>query len=251
MSFYCVVAQHDTEIFNSYLRPGLQKWKVDTAISTNTDPNVEESIFRKYNDAVINLINKTDNPLQAKDVVCFCHEDVKILDPFFVPKVELAFEERDDIGLCGVVGATELGDSGAWWHNKTENMRGHIIQQHGEQNNHLIKGMVGFFDDLAVIDGLCFFVRGSLFMDGMRFDDKTFDGFDFYDIDICISVLEKGFKIGCADILLQHRSIGDVTSKKGWYQSRDKFLSKWKAKDITFPITQKTFINDNIKSVEV
>jgi hypothetical protein len=251
MSFYCVVAQHNPDIFNDYLMPGLQKWEIDTAISMDADSNKTESIFAKYNDGIKKLLEKTDNPIKEDDIICFVHEDVKIIDPFFIPKIELVFKERGDIGLCGVVGATELIETGAWWQTKAENLRGHIIQEDDGKITHLLKGMVGFFDEMAVVDGLCFFMRGSLFMDGLRFDDRTYDGFDFYDIDTCITVLEKGFKIGCADILLQHRSIGDVSKRKSWYDDRDKFIAKWKAKGIKFPITQKTFINDNIKSVEV
>lgn len=248
---YMVVAQHNPEVFEQYVMPGLQKWELETAVSMDSNPNKSDSIFFKYNDGVKTLLGKTNSPVSENDIIGFCHEDVKIIDPFFIPKIQLVFDERGDIGLCGVVGASQISDSGAWWHNKPEDMRGHIIQENGETRSHLAKGQVGFFDDLVVVDGLLFFVRASLFMDGLRFDQPTYDGFDFYDVDTCISVLEKGFKVGCADILVQHRSIGDVSAKKGWYESRDKFVAKWKAKGIAFPITQKSFITDNITTVEV
>jgi hypothetical protein len=246
-----VISQHNDEIFRNYLLPGLQQWGLQSCICTDETPGTIESIFDKYNTGINKLVNNEDAKLTDDDIVAFCHEDVKILDPAFLPKVEMVFKERGDIGLCGVVGATEIVETGAWWHAKPDKMRGHIIQENGTTVAHLIKGPIGFFDDLAITDGLCFFIRGSLLINGLRFDNATYNGFDFYDIDTCLSVLEKGFKIGCADILLQHRSVGDVSKKKDWYASKDKFLQKWKNKKFAFPITQKTFINDNIKEVEV
>lgn len=251
---YFVIAQNNDEIFKNYLVPGLQQWELKSCICTDEVPGVIESIFQKYNAGIDKLVGNAEyEPLKNEDIVAFCHEDVKLLDPNFVHKVELVFAQREDIGLCGVVGSTEIGESGGWWHAKPEisKLRGHIIQENGATASHLIKGPIGFFDDLAVVDGLCFFIRGSLLINGLRFDQSTYDGFDFYDLDICLSVLEKGFKIGCADILVQHRSIGDVSKKGGWYSSRDKFIRKWKSKNLTFPITQKSFIADNIQEVEV
>lgn len=247
---YFVVAQHSNETFKEYLLPGLQKYEIVCCICTDTVIGIPESIFIKYNAGIEKLIADKE-PLKDDDVVAFCHEDVRILDPFFMQKLELVFKERGDIGLCGVVGATEIGDTGAWWHNPPANMRGHIIQENGSSANHLIKGLVGYFDDLVAVDGLCFFIRGNLLLNGLRFDTTTYNGFDFYDIDTCVTVLEKGFKVACADILLQHKSIGDVTKRKGWYEAKDKFIAKWKAKGFSFPLSQRLFLNDNIKTVEV
>ena len=248
---YFVICPNNDDVFKEYLLPGLQKLETTCCICTDQTPGVPESIFSKYNAGIVKLIADLNQPLKDDDIVTFCHEDVRILDPVFIQKVELVFKERGDIGLCGVVGATEVSESGAWWHNQPNNMRGHIIQENGSSSSHLIKGLVGFFDDLIAVDGLCFFIRGNLLLNGLRFDQKTYNGYDFYDIDTCASVLEKGFKIGCADILVQHRSIGDVGKKKGWYEAKDLFLKKWKAKGFTFPLSQKSFLNDNIKTVEV
>ena len=249
---YFIISQNNDEIFKNYLVPGLQQWEIKSCVCTDSVPGVTESIFQKYNAGIERLITNVDcDRLKDEDVVAFCHEDVKLLDPYLIQKVEMLFAERGDIGLCGVAGTTEIGESGAWWHAKPEKLRGHLIQENGAAATHLVKGPVGFFDDLVAVDGLCFFIRGSLLINGLRFDQNTYDGFDFYDIDTCLTVLEKGFKIGCADILLQHRSIGDVSKKGGWYTAKERFIKKWKDKKLAFPITQKTFIDDNIKAVDV
>lgn len=242
-----IVAHNDDKVFSEYLMPWLQKWNLTCSMVSDSVKGVTETIFQKYNAGIKCQI---DNGLKDDDVVAFCHEDVKLIDPNLIPKIELAFSEKSDLGLLGVVGATELSESGAWWHNKPENLRGHIIQENGKTAGHLIKGAVGYFDDLVVIDGLCFFVRGSLLINGLRFDER-YVGYDFYDIDTCLTVLEKGFKVGVADILVQHRSVGDVSGKASWTQNKDTMIAKWKEKGMTFPLTQKQFLNDNIKTVEV
>jgi len=133
-------------------------------------------------------------------------------------------------------------------------MRGHILQESLKNSSvhHLIKGPVGFFVDLVVVDGLCFAVSGDLLINGLRFDESTYGGFDFYDIDMCFSVLEKGKKIACCDILIQHRSVGDINDKPDWTKSRDKFISKWEAKGVKFPVTKDYFLSaENIQLVDV
>lgn len=243
-----VIAQNKQDIFESYLMPGLQRWNAQCTLVTDSMKGVVESIFVKYNAGIEKL---KEVGLDDDMIVGFIHEDVKILDPAFIDKVELVFKEKGDVGLLGVVGTAELSETGAWWHTKPENMRGHIIQENGDKAGHLVKGSVGYFDDLVAVDGLCFFIRGSLLINGLRFDAKSYNGYDFYDIDTCLTVLEKGFKVACADILIQHRSIGDVTNRKSWHDARDIFLAKWKAKEATFPLTQKFFFKDTVQTVEV
>lgn len=250
MSFYCIIAQNNIEVFDNYIMPGLQKWEVDAAISMDSIPGIKESIFKKYNDGIKTFIERKYPELLPTDIIAFCHEDVKLLDPFFIPKIQLVFKQREDVGLCGVVGTIKLNDTGAWWQNSPNDLRGHIMQENGENCSHLIKGPIGFYDDLVAVDGLCFFIRASLFLDGLRFDDATFDGFDFYDIDICMQVLKHGYKIACVDVLLQHKSIGDISKSQSWHIARDKFIAKWKT-EMSFPITQKSFIESNIVEIEV
>ena len=54
------------------------------------------------------------------------------------------------------------------------------------------------------MDGFCFFAQKSLF-NKIRFDDKTYPGFHLYDMDICMQVIEAGYKVCvCRDVLAEH-----------------------------------------------
>ena len=83
--------------------------------------------------------------------------------------------------------------------------------------------------EVAAVDGLCFFVRKSLF-DTIIFDEDTFDGFHLYDMDICMQVRVAGYKVTvCNDILVEH-FYNASPSKKG-YELFEKnlqlFYNKW------------------------
>jgi hypothetical protein len=236
-----VVSKHSDEIFQRYLMPCLEKYKIKAAIVIDDDDK-NESIFTKYNNGIDTHIK---DGLTKDDVVAFIHEDVIILDPNFSAKLEMVFSEKKDVGIVGVVGSSELQPDCAWWRSAPDKLRGHIIQQYGDDRNHLIKGHVGYFDDMVALDGLFFAIRGSILLDGFRFDGDTFDGFDFYDIDTCLTIIEKGYKAAVIDTLVEHKSIGDIINKLGWQENAAKLSSKWKLKGYSFPITAESI--DTVK----
>jgi len=248
MIFY-VIAVKDDKRLHDYLYPYLQKFNATCCFVSNTKPDIEESLFLKYNAGINQCIK---DGLKHDDVIAFIHEDVKLLDPSFADKALLLFASKPDVGMLGVAGTSMLMDTGGWWHASPDKLRGHVIQENPEGGaRHLVKGPVGFFDDLVAVDGLCFFIRGSLFLneDQLSFDDKTYEGYHFYDLDTCLQVLEKGYKVACADILVQHRSMGNIQHDKVWHANRDKFINKYKK--YKFPLTNKQFIKDNKNIIEI
>jgi len=246
---YYIVAKNSDQIFMTYVMPGLQQLNAQCAVVMD-EVGKSESIFHKYNEGVHQHVQ---SGVTAGDIFCFLHEDVKILDPFFAEKAELVFKDKQDVGMLGVVGTSEFLESGGWWHASSEKLRGHIIQENNGMKNHLIKGPVGYYDDLVALDGLCFFIRSSIFMeDKIRFDEETYSGYDFYDIDICLSILEKGYRIASADILVEHKSIGDIRGRESWKDNKDKCIAKWKAKGYAFPLDCSKFNKyQNVQVVDV
>ena len=79
-------------------------------------------------------------------------------------------------------------------------------------------------------------IRGSLLKNkDIRFDESLGD-FHFYDLDFCINLLMKTeYKFCVADILLQHKSTGMGSLTEKWYDSKEKFINKYKG--LSFPIT--------------
>jgi hypothetical protein len=244
---YGVVAKNDTDVLQSYLMPGLDQHGIKCCIASDDFEGQHQSIFIKYNQSIEALIK---DGLKQDDVVIFVHEDVKLLDPNLVPKLEMLFKEKQDLGLTGVAGTSELSDTCRWWSNDVKNMRGHLIQENKQQSYHLVKGIIGYSDDLVVVDGVFLAIRGKLLLDGLKFDDKSYDGFHFYDLDICLQVLEMKYKIGVTDILILHKSVGDISKNDDWSKNKDIFFQKW-SENHKFPFSANIFLHDNIKEIEV
>ncbi len=246
---FMVVAKNDDKVYKKYIENSIRQLGITTVVSTDAVPGTPESIFVKYNSGIDLLVK--DN-LKPNDAVIFAHEDVNILDVNAIDKIKMIMQEKVDVGMIGVIGTSELPETCAWWHTSPDKMRGHLIQENnGEGGVHLIKGPIGYFDDAVVVDGLFFVIRGSLFLDGLRFD-TSYRGFDFYDLDICFEVLSRNMKIAIADILVLHRSTGgNVNEKPNWLDNRKLFKSKWGSKT-KFPVTNgQLLINTNIQTVEV
>ena len=209
------------------------------------EPNKKYNIFEKYNKCIIELKKRGVND---NDLWIFCHNDCGILDNDFQKKVESLFDEKKHISAVGVVGASEIRESGCWWNSPTNSLRGHIIQ--GNTNSkpmegaHLIKGSVGFFDDITVFDGLFFIVRAKAMVEsGVMFRTDIFSGNHFYDLSFCMDMLLKGYNLAIADILVYHKSVGSSNVAEEWSKERDKFIKYYKSIGLSFPI-DKNSINE-------
>jgi len=243
MKIKFIVARKNDEKFSRYLLPSLQKLSC-MAIQLLDEPNKKDTIFTKYNQAIDTILSSTVDPT---DVFVFVHEDVAIVDPIFKEKVELLFNTKN-VALVGIAGSTILTDAGGWWMNPFDKLRGHLLQgkddgQEGEAF-YLQKGPVGYFEDVCCIDGCLMMTTGKQLQDGLRFDDKTFnDDNDMYDIDLCLSLLERNLTIAVADMLVFHRSMGKGSLGETWHLSKNKLITKWLQKGKTFPITKESINN--------
>jgi len=245
-------AVNNEQKYEDYLKKSLTEHRIMCAEIMQTKGEEQKSIFLKYNHGIEQLLSQ--NSIGNDDVICFIHEDVSLLDPFFKNKIQHVFDQKRDVGVLGVVGSKKLNEKCAWWMNDSKDLRGHLQQENGAQSYHLVKGSVGFFDDLVCVDGFFFAVRGELLLNGLRFDSENFDGYDFYDLDICFKVLEMGYKVAVADIFLLHSSPGNGAFKPSWNKQKDIFTKKWISKGKNFPITKedfnvRDFENENIEEV--
>lgn len=228
-----VIARHNDDDFKNYLEPSIAMLNVTTHEVRDNDGK-KLSLTEKYNYGINDvLIDETFNP---DDIVVFCHEDVQIKDPMFCEKINMVFN-MDNIGLCGVIGCREFTKNGMWWANVPDKLSGHIIQENNGKDTHLVKGKVGFFKDIVAIDGLMFAVKGKLLFDGVRFDTQF--KFHHYEIDFCLTVLEKKYDICIADILVKHKSMGLGSLTEEYKESKDSLIKKWSKYE--FPITAGSF----------
>jgi translation elongation factor EF-G len=127
----------------------------------------------------------------------------------------------------------------------------HILQGKEGQDNqgfHLQKGAIGYFDEIIGIDGCIMITTGKFIKEGLRFDDQTYTGNDFYDLDLCLNVSQMGYKIAVADILIYHASTGRGVFTDDWKNAKDIFLKKWTDKGFNFPLTRSQFPYKKIES---
>lgn len=239
---YYVIPKHNDEIYQNFILSSIKRFG-GNHLTVTSDEGKNDSIFVKYQEGVkgIKDLNVPDD-----DIVVFVHEDVGIVDINFKEKLELIFKQNKNVGLVGVVGTTELQESGAWWMNEGYKLRGHLVQ--GDDNNkgfHLVKGPIGFFTDIVAIDGCFMATTGKIVKEIIKFDVDTFkDDNHFYDIDLSFQILEAGYDIAVADILIFHKSMGKGALKDEWFIAKDKFINKYKSKGYNFPISKDNFKNE-------
>jgi hypothetical protein len=232
-----VIAKHNPEVYDKYIGPSLQALcdqhtdLIESYDVCDKDGAGKKNIFAKYNLGVETALKDCI----PSDIIVLVHEDVRIEDPLFVEKLLMVFEKKPHVGVVGVVGATELTTRGGWWMHAPQMLRGHVMQENEGKTAHLVKGQVGYFEDMVVVDGLFMAARPAVF-DNIRFDDKMFTGNDFYDVTFCVDALMEGHKIAVADILLHHASPGAGVFNASWEEARKLMVSRFEKIGFAFPI---------------
>lgn len=250
----------DDLYFKTFTEPSLQKVGAH-ALQICDDPNkdTKETIYKKYNAGISTLKNMG---LKDDDAVIFFHNDAGILDNFFREKIEYALTTKPEVGLFGIAGTSLLDESCMWWNPLfQQSQRGHLIQGKDNSENigegeHLVKGQIGYFDDLVALDGCILITRGKQLKEFLSFDDVTFAGYnDFYDLSLCMDVLLKGYKLAVIDVLIFHKSQGMGSLKLPWHEAKVKFIEKYTNRGLKFPITKEQFKfnnpQNNIVEIEV
>ncbi len=155
------------------------------------------SIFQAYNEGI----------MQAKgEFLCFLHEDVQFRSSDWGKVVENHFYEDEKIGLIGFAGTHFLPSTPMYWYSSPFVSQRNLNNDQGVVEEHFHEDWFGekSIIEAVAVDGFCFFARKSLF-DRISFDDKTYKGFHLYDMDICMQVIETGYKVCvCRDVLAEH-----------------------------------------------
>jgi hypothetical protein len=119
------------------------------------------------------------------EVLCFMHDDIIFKTNDWGKSVMNRFNSPN-LGAIGVAGSPYYAIlPGAWWSG------GYITQSiYGEQELAYQTKKDNALP-VVVLDGLWFCVRKSLFS-MIRFDDTTFNGFHYYDMDISLQIHSSG-----------------------------------------------------------
>lgn len=206
---------------------------VDTDKKFYIDNSIGDSIAKKYNYAIENIVLKSN-----EQNICFRHKDSYIAVPYDIVEYKLTKRfENYRIGICGLIGTSALDKTCTWWSGvasaggrKTYG-EGAIIQGDITNNCGLVEyPMVehpGVYDYLATVDGCCMFFPRRVFEEGLRFDETLTD-YHFYDTDICLQLLERGYKVSTIDLKVKHYSVGKPPAN--FEDLRKVFFAKWDKK---------------------
>lgn len=183
------------------------------------------TIFAAYNEGIRR---------SKGDVLCFMHEDVLFRTTDWGNIINNHFKEDQTIGLVGFAGTHFLPDTPMYWYSSPFVSQRNLNNDQGVVEEHFHEEWFGErnFIEVVAVDGFCFFARKNLFR-SIAFDEETYKGFHLYDMDICMQVINAGFKVClCRDVLIEHCwSESKQFSKVGgdlFVQNLEFFARKWR-----------------------
>lgn len=160
------------------------------------------------------------------EILVFMHEDTFFVEGGWADKLEKKFEDQS-LGLIGIAGTQYLfPNNPVWFAAGRPFIKGQVIHELDRGSRYFLTVFNWERGDSEVVavDGLFFAVRKSIF-DKIQFDEVTFDGFHFYDLDICMQIRKAHRIIVTTDIMVKHQSGGafDNTWKKYAVQFIEKY----------------------------
>lgn len=174
-----------------------------------------------YNDAI-------DAPGDGEDILVFVHDDVYILDYFWLDRLIEGFNQFDLLGLAG--NRRRVPRQPAWafindkfvWDDRA-NLSGAV--GHGKSFPCPLSIFGPTLQPCKLLDGVLLAgKRKSFTSTGIRFDPQF--KFHFYDMDICRQFEAGGLRMGTIALSIIHES-GGAFGTPSWRAVYDQYLAKW------------------------
>ena len=160
----------------------------------------------------------------------FMHQDVFILNKWFLFDLKDIFLSDATIGMVGVVGSADITAHGVWW--ESENTLGCAYDAlAGVTELQDYRRNAGRYGEAKIVDGLLIATQYDL-----TWRDDMFDGWHLYDASQCCEFLRKNYKVFVAD---QYTNDGtpepwclhyiEKTASTAYYENyRNAFLTEYK-----------------------
>jgi glycosyltransferase involved in cell wall biosynthesis len=176
--------------------------------------NNRYSIFEAYNIGVS----------RAKgEILCFMHQDIEYFSEAWGGEVERLMGSKG-VDACAVAGADYYRKSPSYYPCG----RGHNIIniiQHADDVDIKWRG-TDHSVQLAVFDGVWFCIKRACFLK-IKFDEKRYKGFHFYDMDIATQLWVNGYKVySIPNVWIKHFSSGKIDII--WLKNAFVYYDKWK-----------------------
>lgn len=146
-----------------------------------------DSISIKEADSMTSGYNAAMEASDA-DIKVYLHQDVCILNPYFIIDLLDIFDMDDKISMVGLVGAPKLPEDAVMWHGARF---GNLYQSDSKIEFHSdVKSRYTGIGEVEAVDGLLIATGKDV-----RWREDIFDGWDFYDVSESFEHRRKGFKI--------------------------------------------------------
>jgi len=201
-----VVVYNDRRAFNEILLKSLRKQtsKYELIAVENTE--------RKFESAA-EALNYGGSQANG-EYIAFVHQDVELDSASWLQRVERILDGIRDLGIAGVAGMSEKGES------DRERGRG-CISDCGEIWQW--SNPVQYPEEVQTLDECLLIVPRSVFSK-MRFDEKTFDGWHCHGADYCLRIRQMGLKAYVIPAFVYHRSLR--LNIKGLLEYQERLFSK-------------------------
>lgn len=172
---------------------------------------------------------KLDELDLGKEIIVFCHNDIKILTKDWAKRLIGTFNAFSDFDIIGIAGSDQILEHGVWYLDKNgqlyprdTHMFGRVWHTHGFRNEESVYSTkINGVKDVVVVDGLFFAVNGSTIV--KRFNEN-FKGFHYYDVSFSFENYLEGCNVGVIDkISVVHQSVGRTNQE--WEANRKQFVS--------------------------
>lgn len=192
-------------------------------------PIVEIDLYDKNTQGLPTIYNQSiEKHINDDAIMIFAHDDLLILDFFWMKKVIEGLSNYDLVGIVGNRSRIPFQPSwafidtkGTW--DKIENLSGVI--GHGDNFPGNSFGVFGPNSEVEILDGLFLATTTKkLKQHQLRFD-PIFD-FHFYDLDFCRTIRNSGLKLATIPISVIHQSKGNFISES-WGEGYRKYIRKW------------------------
>ncbi len=122
------------------------------------------------------------------DIKVYLHQDVCIINPYFIVNLISLFDQNPNLGVIGMVGSPVLPPDAVMWHGKRiGNLYNESSNLKYTIENHETKLA---FEYVEAADGLLLATSKDI-----EWREDLFSGWDFYDASICAEFRKQGFQI--------------------------------------------------------
>ncbi len=126
------------------------------------------------------------------EIKVYLHQDVFVINRYFIENVIRIFESDSKIGIIGMVGVRHLPKCGVMW--RGGEYRGNLFRPSEEKYNEEEFYDLSLLNDVICVDGFCIATSKNIF-----WREDLFDKFDFYDVSESFEYRRRGYRIVVPD----------------------------------------------------